>query len=144
MKLFRVYTHTSGDESITERLVGAVDEAEASKLAILNVKAQNLGKGLKDESLSRENTSILSVKECGKGGVLCTNRFPIKAISELFNGLNPTLLELQDHKSDILRIAGIPEDSTLDEAVITIQSIIEDRDQLVSALQERVDELTPV
>lgn len=83
MDLWRVYTQTEGDESVTERLVCAKDKKEAADKAINNVKAQNLGRGDTSQQQSKFNTSVLAVKKCGKDGVLCTSRFPVAVIDAL-------------------------------------------------------------
>lgn len=83
MALYRVYTHTEGDESVSERLVEAESVREASDKAIGNVKDQNLGKPGKTQAESQANTRVLAVKKCGKNGVLTINRFPL-AVAEAF------------------------------------------------------------
>ncbi len=128
-KLYRVFTHTSGDESITERLVSAdsVDEAEAK--AIGNVKAQNLGKGDTAQATSQANTTILSVKECGKQGVLAINRLPLTSISAIAGALQVPVTppaapsipqEWQDFKNDILNLADLGDNGTFEEAIVIL------------------------
>ena len=83
MSLYRVYTHTEGDESVSERVVEAGSIIEASNKAIANVKDQNPGKGVKTQAEAQADTRVLAVKKCGKNGVLTINRFPL-AVVEAF------------------------------------------------------------
>lgn len=83
MELWRVYTKTEGDESMTERLVSAKDKKEAREKALENVKAQNLGKGENSQAASQANTTVLAVKKAGKNGVLCTSRIPLSVLDSL-------------------------------------------------------------
>lgn len=83
MDLWRVYTQTEGDESVTERLVAAKDKKEAGEKALNNVKAQNLGKGDTSQQQSKFNTTVLAVKKAGKDGVLCTTRFPTSVLNAM-------------------------------------------------------------
>ncbi len=129
-KLFRVFTHTTGDESVTERLVSAANSEEASANALANVKAQNLGKGTISQSESQDNTTILSVKECGKNGVLAINRIPFSSIASIVSALGvsrftPTPAAEKDFKTDILKLAGLPEESSMEEAVTILTAIVE-------------------
>lgn len=82
-ELWRVYTHTKGDESVTERLVSAKNAKEAEANALSNVKAQNLGKGDTSQEESIANTTVLTVKKAGKNGVLTVNRFPVAAVEAM-------------------------------------------------------------
>ena len=50
MSLYRVYTHTAGDESVSERVVEADSANHARDKAIANVKDQNQGKGGKTQA----------------------------------------------------------------------------------------------
>lgn len=81
-QLWRVYTYTEGDECVSERIVAANNEHDARTLAILNVKAQNMGKGYNSEQEARANTRVLSVRKAGKGGVLTINRFPVAVVQD--------------------------------------------------------------
>jgi hypothetical protein len=83
MPLYRVFTHTKGDESVSERVVEAGSEDEARNKAIANVKAQNLGKGEKTQPEAQGDTEVLSVHLCGKNGVLTINRIPLSIIQDL-------------------------------------------------------------
>lgn len=125
MKLFRVYTHTLGDKSITERLVAAATEAEARISALANVKAQNLGKGCTSQEDSQNNTTILSVKECGRDGVLATNRIPVASIESIFAALSAhdaqTTADFQD---DMRKLAGLPDGSPLEEVTVVLSTMV--------------------
>ena len=129
-KLFRVYTHTLGDESITERLVAADSKKEAEANALDNVKAQNLGKGNTSQASSKGNTTVLSSRECGKHGVLATNRIPVASLalmaSSLFAtehaALNSTVLK--DFQSDMRNLAGMPEDASLEEVTTVLTAML--------------------
>jgi hypothetical protein len=81
-QLWRVFTYTEGDESVSERIVAAPTAKEAKLLAVMNVKAQNLGKGHNTEAEARANTRILAAKKCGKDGVLTINRFPVAVVRD--------------------------------------------------------------
>jgi hypothetical protein len=76
-QLWRVHTYTDDDESVSERIVAAATEKEARELAVLNVKAQNMGKGNKSTEESRAGTHVLSAKKCGNKGVMVINGFPV-------------------------------------------------------------------
>jgi hypothetical protein len=76
-QLWRVHTYTDDDECVSERIVAADTAEEASELAVLNVKAQNMGKGHKSVAESRAGTQVLSVKKCGNKGVMVISRFPV-------------------------------------------------------------------
>lgn len=123
--LFRVFTHTSGDESITERIVAAENAQDAQVHALKNVKAQNLGKGLTAQAESQRNTTILSVKECGKNGVLCTGRMPLTSLSAITGAMNlgqPTQAD-RDLRADVVRLAGLPEGSDTEEALLILEAM---------------------
>jgi hypothetical protein len=81
-QLWRVYTYTEGDECVSERIVAAANQKDASVLAVLNVKAQNMGKGHNTETEARANTKVLAVKKAGKDGVLTINRFPLAVVQD--------------------------------------------------------------
>jgi len=83
MSLYRVYTHTEGDESVSERVVEANSAKDAHAKAIANVKDQNLGKGGTTQAEAQANTRVLAVKKCGKNGVLTINRFPLAVVEAL-------------------------------------------------------------
>ena len=83
MSLYRVYTQTEGDESVSERLVEADCIEEARCKAVGNVKGQNTGKPGKTQAESQAGTRILAVKKCGKNGVLTINRFPLAVVEAL-------------------------------------------------------------
>ena len=85
MTLYRVYTHTEGDESVSERLVEADSAKEAREKAIGNVKDQNPGKPGKTQAESQADTRVLAVKKAGKNGVLTINRFPLAVVEALMN-----------------------------------------------------------
>ncbi len=85
MSLYRVYTHTEGDESVSERLVEAASVGEAESKAIGNVKDQNPGKPGKSQAESQAGTRVLAVKRCGKNGVLTINRFPLAVVEALMH-----------------------------------------------------------
>jgi hypothetical protein len=80
MALYRVFTHTEGDKSVSERLVEAGSKTEAREKAIANVKDQNPGKGNKTQEEAQADTRVLAVRKCGKKGVLTINRFPIAVV----------------------------------------------------------------
>lgn len=118
---------TVGDESVTERIVIAKDSKEASVSAIANVGAQNLGKGLTPTSESRANTTVLAVKEAGKEGVLVINRFPVTALKIIASNMyGPTNIEQEflDHKTDLLDLAGLPEGSSIEEAILVLSTML--------------------
>ena len=126
-RLFRVFTATEGDTSITERLVCADDDAGARVAAIANVKSQNPTKGDTKPKTSKENTTILSVKECGKHGVLVINRIPLSSLSAIHDALTHSATPtLSDHLADILRLADLPEGSTLEEAIQIIEAKLDE------------------
>ncbi len=83
MSLYRVYTHTAGDESVSERLVEADSAKDARDKAVANVKDQNQGKGGKTQAEAQAETRVLAVKKCGKNGVLTINRFPLAVVEAL-------------------------------------------------------------
>lgn len=85
MSLYRVYTHTTGDESVSERLVEADSANDARDKAIANVKDQNQGKGGKTQAEAQADTRVLAVKKCGKNGVLTINRFPLAVVDALMH-----------------------------------------------------------
>lgn len=125
MKLFRVYTYTSGDSAITERLVAAGTAEVAESFAIGNVKAQNPTKGLTSVASAQENTTVLAVREAGSDGVLCVGRIPVNAVEEIAAALNPAIKgykELLDQADDILRLADLPKGSMLAEAIKILEA----------------------
>ena len=85
MALYRVYTHTEGDESVSERIVEANSAKEAQEKAIGNVKDQNPGKPGKSQAESQADTRVLAVKKAGKNGVLTINRFPLAVVEALMH-----------------------------------------------------------
>lgn len=132
LKLYRVYTHTQGDESITERLVSATGADDAQSKALTNVKAQNVGKGRTDQEDSQNNTTILSIKECGRNGVLCTNRFPLSSLSNIYNSLSSSGTiseEVKDFRKDINQLLGLNEDASMEESVKVLEAIVGRKDK---------------
>jgi len=122
-QLWRVYSHTDGDESVSERIVTAASSVEAEKKAILNIGAQNIGKGLTDQATSQKNTHILCCKKAGKDGVLTINRIPVAAIQAM-KGYDPEVQGLRDFLFDMGKIAGIePHDATVEEVAQIIEEM---------------------
>lgn len=85
MTLYRVYTQTVGDKSVSERIVEANSIGEARDKAVGNVKGQNPGKGDKSQAESQADTRVLAAKRCGKNGVLTINRFPLAVVDMLMH-----------------------------------------------------------
>lgn len=115
-KLFRVYTLTEGDHSVSERFVSADTEASARHQALLNVKAQNTGKGLKASGESKAQTRILSCSEAGVNGVVTTHRIPVRAWVEARASMSVSQV-LADLQNDVLNLAGLPSGSSSEEAL---------------------------
>lgn len=120
MELWRVYTHTAGDESVTERLVAATTDEEAKKKAKLNVKSQNLGKGDKSVEQSRNDTKVLFAKKCGKDGVIMMNRIPLAVVEGLMGHSTGEVEQLNDFYHDMCKLVEIDPGATTPEEVTTI------------------------
>lgn len=79
-RLYRVWRHTSGDESMHEIIVLASSKAEAETRAIEHVKATNPGSGTRTKATSEALTSILSVKAVRHLYCLEISTVPVAAI----------------------------------------------------------------
>lgn len=78
-RLYRVWMHTLGDESIHELIVTAANAAEAEARARDHVKASNLGKGNRATATSRALSRVLSVKATTKPYCLEIHQIPVAA-----------------------------------------------------------------
>ena len=83
MRLFRVYLHTEGDESVHELIVTAEDREQAEARALDHVKAGNLGKGKRTQKESKNLTTILAIKKTSKPHCLEIHSIPAAAFSKL-------------------------------------------------------------
>ena len=75
-RLFRVYLHTDGDESVREYIVTATNEDEARARALRHVKSANLSKGERSQEESRVLTEVLAVAPTSKRHCLMIHSVP--------------------------------------------------------------------
>lgn len=79
-RLYRVWRHTEGDESMHEIVVLATFPEEAKEKALSHVKATNKGKGGRSKETSENLTRVLSVKRVGHKFCLEISQVPVAAI----------------------------------------------------------------
>jgi hypothetical protein len=79
-RLYRVWRHTKGDESMHEIVVVASSPEEAKSNALAHVKATNLGKSGRTQDESKALTKVLSVKRVGHKTCLEISKVPVAAI----------------------------------------------------------------
>ena len=84
-RLFRVWRHTEGDESMHEIVVVASSPEEAKANALAHVKATNLGKSGRTQAESKALTKVLSVKRVGHKTCLEISQVPVAAIKAIRN-----------------------------------------------------------
>jgi hypothetical protein len=82
-RLYRVWRHTEGDESIHEIVVLASSSDEAEEKALAHVKATNKGKGTRSKETSEDLTRVLSVKRVGHKSCLEISQVPVAAIKAI-------------------------------------------------------------
>lgn len=82
-RLFRVWRHTEGDESMHEIIVIASSAKEAEENALSHVKASNQGKGGRSKATSASLTRILSVKPVRQKLCLEISKVPVEAIKKI-------------------------------------------------------------
>lgn len=82
-RLFRVYIHTSGDESIHELVVTADSQAQAEARALDHVKAGNQGKGKRTKAQSKKLTKILNIKKTSRPLCLEIHSIPATVMKKL-------------------------------------------------------------
>lgn len=81
-RLFRVFVHTEGDESIHEVIVTAENRNHAEERARSHVKASNPGKG-RNAAAAQKVTKILAVRATTKHHCLEIGVIPMAAVREL-------------------------------------------------------------
>ena len=79
-RLYRVWRHTTGDESMHEIIVLADSPADATAKAVAHVKATNPGKGTRPKATSERLTTVLSVKKVVHKNCLEISQVPVAAI----------------------------------------------------------------
>ena len=79
-RLYRVWRHTKGDESMREFIVLASSPEAAEENALSHVKATNKGKGSRSKETSKDLTKVLSVKRVGHKSCLEISQVPVAAI----------------------------------------------------------------
>lgn len=82
-RLFRVYIHTQGDESVRELVVTASDEKQARERALDHVKAANQGKGDRTKAQSEVLTEILVVRPTSRPHCLMIHSIPAAVVDRL-------------------------------------------------------------
>lgn len=82
-RLYRVWRHTEGDESMHEIIVVASSPEEAKANALAHVKATNPGKAGRTQEESMGLTEILSVKRVGHKTCLEISKVPVAAIEAI-------------------------------------------------------------
>lgn len=82
-RLYRVWRHTEGDESMHEIVVLAASPEEAEANALSHVKATNQGKGSRSKKTSENLTQVLSVKRVGHKSCLEISQVPVAAIKAI-------------------------------------------------------------
>ncbi len=82
-KLFRVYLHTQGDESVREFVVTASSEKQAKERALDHVKAANQGKGARSKTTSESLTDILAVRPTSRPHCLMIHSIPLAVVDRL-------------------------------------------------------------
>lgn len=80
LRLYRVWRHTEGDESMHEIIVVASSAADAEAKAKAHVKATNPGSGTRSKATSESLTKILSVKRVVHKHCLEITSVPVAAI----------------------------------------------------------------
>jgi hypothetical protein len=84
-RLFRVWRHTEGDESMHEIVVVASSPEEAKENALAHVKATNPGKPGRTQEESKALTKVLSVKPVRHKTCLEISQVPVAAIKAIKN-----------------------------------------------------------
>lgn len=82
-RLFRVYVHTRGDESVRELVVTASSEKQARERALDHVKAANQGKGDRSKVESERLTEILAVRPTSRPHCLMIHSIPRAVVDRL-------------------------------------------------------------
>lgn len=82
-RLYRVWRHTKGDESMHEIVVLACSTKEAEVNALDHVKATNQGKGSRSKAASESLTTVLSVKPVRHKRCLEIAQVPVAAIAKI-------------------------------------------------------------
>lgn len=82
-RLYRVWRHTEGDESMHEIIVVATSPEEAKENALGHVKATNPGKPGRTQEESKALTKVLSVKRVGHKTCLEFSKVPVAAIKAI-------------------------------------------------------------
>lgn len=82
-KLFRVYVHTKGDESVRELIVTASSEKQTRERALDHVKAANQGKGGRTKTQSENLTDILAVRPTSRPHCLMIHSIPAAVVDRL-------------------------------------------------------------
>ena len=82
-RLYRVWRHTEGDESMHEIVVVASSPEEAKETALAHVGATNKGKRGRTQEESQELTRVLSVKRVGHKSCLEISQVPVAAIKAI-------------------------------------------------------------
>lgn len=82
-RLYRVWRHTVGDESMHEIVVLASTSEEAKENALAHVKATNQGKGTRTKETSKKLTQVVSVKRVGHKTCLEISQVPVAAIKAI-------------------------------------------------------------
>lgn len=80
LRLYRVWRHTKGDESMHEIIVLANSPTDAEVKALAHVKATNPGKGTRPKATSEKLTTVLSVKRVVHKNCLEISQVPVAAI----------------------------------------------------------------
>lgn len=80
-RLYRVYLHTSNDESIRELIVTAKDETQAKDRALKHVKASNPTKGSRSKKTAEKLTSILAVTPTSRKYCLAIHSIPAAVVA---------------------------------------------------------------
>ena len=88
-RLYRVWRHTTGDESMHEIIVLATSPADAQAKAIAHVKATNPGKGTRSKAASEKLTTVLSVKRVVHKNCLEISQVPVAAILAIPRSATP-------------------------------------------------------
>lgn len=83
LRLYRVWRHTEGDESMHEFVVIASSPEEAKANALDHVKATNQGKPGRSKEESEALTKVVSVKRVGHKKCLQISTVPVAAIKAI-------------------------------------------------------------
>ena len=82
-RLFRVYVHTQGDESVREFVVTALNEQQARERALDHVKAANQGKGSRSKTTAESLTDILAINPTSRPHCLMIHSIPLAVVDRL-------------------------------------------------------------